>query len=62
MITRRIDEAKRLLLQTDKPIYEIAALVGYENDKYFSMLFKKVVSRTPGAYREHIRNNGDQPS
>ncbi|WP_020621143.1 AraC family transcriptional regulator [Paenibacillus daejeonensis] len=61
MITRRIDEAKRLLLQTDKPVYEIAAMVGYENDKYFSMLFKKVVSRTPGSYREHARKKGSQP-
>jgi len=61
MITRRIDEAKRLLLHTDKPIYEIAAMVGYENDKYFSMLFKKVVGRAPGSYREHGRKKESQP-
>lgn len=52
MIHRRIEEAKRLLSTTDQPIRIIAASVGYENEKYFSILFKKITRLTPGQYRD----------
>lgn len=55
LITRRIEEAKRLLAESDAPVHEIAARVGYGNDKYFSMLFKKATGQTPSSFREGER-------
>ncbi|WMT43439.1 helix-turn-helix transcriptional regulator [Paenibacillus sp. D2_2] len=55
LINRRIEGAKRLLADSDIPVHEIAARVGYSNDKYFSMLFKKVTGQTPSAFRDGKR-------
>lgn len=55
LISRRIEEAKRLLGHTDLPVHEVASQVGYGNEKYFSMLFKKVSGMTPSSYRDSER-------
>ncbi|WP_435924680.1 helix-turn-helix transcriptional regulator [Paenibacillus sp. DYY-L-2] len=55
LINRRIEEAKRLLSETGAPVHEVAARVGYGNDKYFSMLFKKMTGTSPSAFREMER-------
>lgn len=55
LITRRIGEAKKLLLTTDKTIHEIAASVGYDNPNYFMILFKKVTGTSPGVFRKNNR-------
>lgn len=55
LITRRIGEAKKLLLTTDKTIHEIAAAVGYDNPNYFMILFKKVTGTSPGVFRKNNR-------
>lgn len=47
----RISEAKKLLLQTDKLIYEIANEVGYTESKYFIMKFIQSVGKSPSEYR-----------
>ncbi|WP_256757194.1 response regulator [Cohnella sp. WQ 127256] len=47
----RIDRAKGLLLQTSLPIYEIASMAGFEDDKYFSKLFRERVGKLPSEYR-----------
>lgn len=52
LITRRIGEAKRLLLTTPLTVDEIAGRVGYENCNYFSMLFKKITGVSPGKFRQ----------
>lgn len=52
LITRRIGEAKKLLLTTDMNIFEISARVGYENPNYFTMLFKKATGISPSKFRE----------
>lgn len=46
-----IDEAKRLLLQTDKSISEIAKILTYDPSN-FSKFFKKFVGLTPGRFRQ----------
>lgn len=56
LISRRIEEAKRLLANTGIPVHEVASQVGYGNEKYFSMLFKKVTGQTPTSYREQERD------
>lgn len=46
----RIKKACELLESTDKKMYEIAFLVGYDNPQYFSNVFKSVMGITPKAY------------
>ncbi|MGE5612921.1 MAG: helix-turn-helix domain-containing protein [Bacillota bacterium] len=52
---KRIDEAKRLLRQSDKRSGEIAFTVGYKDPHYFSFVFKKVTGLTPSEYRRGDR-------
>jgi AraC-like DNA-binding protein len=47
----RIEEAKRLLRQTNMNITDIALNVGYNNDQSFSRFFKKFEGVTPGEFR-----------
>jgi two-component system response regulator YesN len=47
----RIEEAKRLLLQTDKLIYEIANQVGFIESSYFVVKFTQEVGKSPTEYR-----------
>jgi AraC-like DNA-binding protein len=39
------------LLQTDAKIYEIAQRVGYDSESSFSKAFKRLMGKSPGAYR-----------
>jgi two-component system response regulator YesN len=48
----RIEEAKHLLLATDKKRYEIAYEVGYESPEHFSRMFKRYVGVSPAEYRK----------
>jgi two-component system response regulator YesN len=48
----RMDAAKRLLLETDKKIDDIALEVGYLGRNSFIKTFRKYESVTPGKYRE----------
>ncbi|WP_160058237.1 response regulator transcription factor [Alkalicoccus saliphilus] len=51
---RRMEKAEQLLRETNKPAYEIALLVGYEDQRYFSQIFRRHFHMTPSAYRrEH---------
>lgn len=52
LIEKRITVAKKLLLETDYPIYEIASLVGMDNINHFTNLFKKITHLTPNKYRK----------
>ncbi len=55
LTSRRIDEAKRMLRQTDKRSSEIAFGVGYKDPHYFSFVFKKVAGCTPSEYRRGVK-------
>ena len=48
----RIDEGKRLLLQTTDTIAVIAEAVGYGEANYFSRLFRRQVGVSPSQYRQ----------
>lgn len=48
----RIEAAKRLLLEGDESIEAIAAMVGFENSKYFYVVFKDFTGCTPRQYRK----------
>jgi transcriptional regulator GlxA family with amidase domain len=51
----RVEEAKRLLEQSDEPIDEVAWRAGYEDPAAFRRLFKRITSLTPGDYRRKFR-------
>ncbi|TLS50936.1 response regulator [Paenibacillus antri] len=52
VIDLRIRKAKELLKTTDLRIYEVAESAGFNDVKYFSKLFKKMTSVSPGEFRE----------
>jgi LacI family transcriptional regulator len=54
LTTARIDYIKRLLTDTDMQIQEIAATVGYDDDRHFSRYFKRATGLTPQGYRRKI--------
>lgn len=51
----RIERAQQLLLFTDKEISTISEDVGYNDQNYFSRLFKKNVNMTPREYRKKYK-------
>jgi YesN/AraC family two-component response regulator len=52
----RINNACRLLANTNNKIEEIAHFVGYSDTKFFNSIFKKVLGSTPREYRNKIKN------
>lgn len=48
----RIEESKRLLSNTDYSIIDIAVASGFEDQSYFSKVFKKYTGITPKQYRQ----------
>lgn len=48
----RMEEAKRLLRQTDLRIYEIAQQIGFSESKYFIAKFTETVGESPSEYRK----------
>ena len=56
----RIQEAKKLLLQAELPINEVAQRVGYDNFSYFSYLFRKRTGVSPNEYRKNSLSAGEK--
>ena len=52
----RMNEAKKLLTETDMKIVEISTCVGYENEKHFMKTFKSLMGVSPGEYRKNMRH------
>ncbi len=48
----KMEEAKRLLRYTDKPITAIGNYLGYSSSGHFGNVFRKTVGLTPSEYRE----------
>ena len=48
----RIERSKTLLRGTGMPIAEIACAVGFDDQSYFTRIFKKQTGMAPGKYRE----------
>lgn len=48
----RLQQAKKLLSQTDEKIVDISRMVGYENEKHFMKTFKAVYGVSPSEYRK----------
>ena len=50
----RIEESKRLLLNTNASMIDIALSVGFNSASYFNTIFKKVEGMTPLEYRKGL--------
>jgi len=48
---KKIERAKELLDQTNRPVNEICEMLGYDNQSYFIKTFKNQVGVTPTEYR-----------
>lgn len=47
----RVEEARRLLRESDMPVAAVAAAVGFESQSYFTRLFSRIVGVSPARYR-----------
>jgi AraC-like DNA-binding protein len=52
--TRKLIEAKNLLMSTNKTIQEIGFELGYNEKAYFTTVFKKKSGHTPSEFREEM--------
>ena len=52
--TRKLIEAKNLLLTTDKTIAEIGFDLGYNDKSYFTSVFKRKSGQTPSEFRKEM--------
>jgi AraC-like DNA-binding protein len=49
--TRKMEEARRLLLESDRSVAEIAALLHFDSPQYFSRVFTKRMGVCPRDFR-----------
>ena len=52
LVERQMEEAKRLLMEDGRPVYEVAAMVGVRDYNYFTKLFKARCGATPTEFRK----------
>jgi len=55
LMRRRVETAKRMLLQSDLPLSEIALAVGFADQSHLTKVFSKTVGATPGAWRRGLK-------
>jgi YesN/AraC family two-component response regulator len=62
--TIRIDKSKDMLVRSEASVSEIASNIGYEDQSYFTKVFKRHTGTTPKEYRLIMRaqkNRGESP-
>lgn len=50
--TKRIEQAKTILSQNDKPITDIGLELGYSSSQHFATVFRRKTGLSPSAYRK----------
>ncbi|CTQ46001.1 GlxA family transcriptional regulator [Roseibium aggregatum] len=55
----RIERARDLLIETDRPVSDICFAIGYNDPPSFVRLFSRLSGLTPGAFREQYRRQPD---
>lgn len=50
----RVEEAKKLLAETEMRVVEVSRRVGYENEKHFMKIFRSVCGVSPTEYRKNM--------
>ncbi|MNC30971.1 HTH-type transcriptional activator RhaR [compost metagenome] len=48
----RLDHARHLLLHTELPVWEISGRSGFEDERYFSRLFRGATGLLPSEFRQ----------
>lgn len=56
----KVEEAKRLLCESDMSAASISEHLGFSEAKYFGVIFKNQVGTSPAAYREKIRKENKE--
>ncbi|MBE7022865.1 MAG: helix-turn-helix transcriptional regulator [Clostridia bacterium] len=57
ILNLRINESKRLLLNTNLSISDIASRIGFNSHTHFSTYFKKETGLSPFEYKNNFKNN-----
>lgn len=57
LVNYRISVACELLREGKLRVSEVAAKVGYGDQRYFSVVFRRIAGRTPNDYRAHAMNS-----
>ena len=52
----RIDHSTELMKNTDLSILEVSGMVGFEDQSYFTKVFKRAIGETPKQYRKQLKN------
>jgi AraC-like DNA-binding protein len=55
LISRRVEEAARLIESTDRPMFEIALDVGFADQSHFTRVFSSQVGESPSQFRHQRR-------
>lgn len=50
-LAKRIDHAKTLLTESELPVADIAAQLGFSDQAHFTKVFRQIVGNTPAAWR-----------
>lgn len=53
----RIEKSKDLLLKQNMSVLDIALSVGFNNQNYYNMMFKKFMKNTPLEFRKHRKSS-----
>lgn len=53
----RMEQAKKLVVQTTMKNYEISIEIGYDNPSYFTKMFKKATGYSPNEYRVLVKSD-----
>ncbi|MBZ9539067.1 DNA-binding response regulator [Modicisalibacter tunisiensis] len=57
LLSRRIEEAKRLLVNSRTSVTDVCFTVGFRDLSYFTRIFQRYVGMPPSRYRQVIREN-----
>jgi AraC-like DNA-binding protein/ligand-binding sensor protein len=57
----RVEKAAAMLTETDISLNEIAGICGFEDQSWFSKIFKGLIGVSPGKYRENGGNGSNTP-
>ncbi len=60
LISRRIQESRYLLTDTDHTLSQIAHILGFSSLSYFSQSFRRLEGISPMEYRKRYRGTGEQ--
>ncbi|MNT86252.1 HTH-type transcriptional regulator YesS [compost metagenome] len=56
----RMEKAKYILQNSNVKVYQVAPLVGYQDPRYFTQVFKKATGKTPTEYREEYAQQANE--